>query len=171
MTEFLREWTPRVYRFAMRLTGDPHLAEDLTQETLLRAWQQRQGLRAQEAAQVWVFRIASNLWRAKLRRSRSPVARASAMVDEPPANDRSPETLPAVQDELRVVLRALDGLPARQREVLYLHACDDMPIGQIAAVLGITTTAAKASLSLARKRMRQLAPGVWERVREMNEVK
>ena len=34
--KFLEEWMPRLYRFALRLTGDPHAAEDLAQETMLR---------------------------------------------------------------------------------------------------------------------------------------
>ena len=37
----LEVWAPRVFRFALRLTGDPHTAEDVTQETFLRAWPAR----------------------------------------------------------------------------------------------------------------------------------
>jgi RNA polymerase sigma factor (sigma-70 family) len=48
----------------------------------------------------------------------------------------------------------MDSLPPRQREVLYLHACEELSIVEIADVLEITTQAAKSSLSLARKSMR-----------------
>src|SRR3989304_8552329 len=59
----LEEHVPRVYRFALRLTGNRHEAEDLTQETFLRAWRHRRRLRDRSAARVWLFAIAANLWR------------------------------------------------------------------------------------------------------------
>ncbi|HEX3602307.1 MAG TPA: sigma factor [Lacipirellulaceae bacterium] len=50
-----------VYRYALRLAGRPELAEDLTQETMLRGWRDRQRLRESRATRVWLFRIATNL--------------------------------------------------------------------------------------------------------------
>ena len=49
----------------------------------------------------------------------------------------------------------MDTLPARQREVLYLATCEELSLMEVADVLEITPAAAKASLSLARKRMRE----------------
>ena len=54
----LEDWAPRVFRFALRLTGDPHVAEDVTQETFLRAWPGRARLRDERLMRVWLFRIA-----------------------------------------------------------------------------------------------------------------
>src|SRR5205823_15077281 len=81
----LEAWVPRVYRFALRLSNDPDAADDLTQETFLRAWRQRDRLRDQRAARVWLFRITANLWRDHLRRGRSPVARAGPLGGTEPA--------------------------------------------------------------------------------------
>src|SRR5712692_4928022 len=78
----LEEYVPRVYRFALRLTNDPHAAEDLTQETLLRAWRRRGLLRDPRAARVWLFRITANLWRDQLRRDRCRVARAGPLPED-----------------------------------------------------------------------------------------
>src|SRR5207244_7362280 len=83
----LQECVPRVYRFALRLTHDPHAAEDLTQETFLRAWSQFRHLREPRAAQVWLFRIAVNVWRDQVRRGRSRIARAGSLSADAP--DRS----------------------------------------------------------------------------------
>jgi RNA polymerase sigma-70 factor (ECF subfamily) len=161
VSNFLEEWAPRVYRFALRLSNDPHVAEDLAQETFLRAWRNRECLRDERAARVWLFRITANLWRDQLRRNRSPVARANTLrfhcqVD---AIDRSfvpVERLLVGREELQRALEMLNDLPARQKEVLYLNACEGMSSREIAGVLGITREAVKASLSLARKRMREL---------------
>lgn len=158
MVDFVDDWLPRVYRFALRLCGDPHAADDLTQETFARAWRHKHRLRDSAAARVWLFRIAHNLWRDRLRRGRSPVERAGptneAMLPVQPAVDDQVAT----RDELDRALAALDGLPPRQREVLYLIAVEGLNAREVGEVLGITADAAKATLSLARKKMRDLFP-------------
>ncbi len=154
MDKFLHEWTPRLYRFAMRLTGDSHLAEDLAQETILRAWRQRDKLRDGQATRAWLFRITANLWRDLLRRKRSPVARAGPLVEIPQQGFASADELLAEREEIQLALKALESLPSRQREVLYLSACEGMKVAEIATILDASREAIKASLSLARKRMR-----------------
>ncbi len=161
MSNGLEAWVPRVYRFALRLCGDPHAADDLTQETFLRAWRQRGRLRDDRAARVWLFRIAANLWRDRLRRGRSPVARAGPLQDTAPDAAQPPERLAAGREELGRALDALAALPPRQREVLHLSACEGLTAAEVAAVLGISADAAKASLSLARKAMRQQLPDLF----------
>ena len=154
--EHLEAWVPRVYRFALRLTADAHTAEDLTQETFLRAWRQRGSLRDSQATRAWLFRITVNLWRDRLRRGRSPIAQAGPLDDAQQSRSHLPEHLAAGQEELAKALVALDGLPPRQREVMYMCAVEGMTPTEAAAVLGTTPDAAKANLSLARKRIREL---------------
>jgi len=163
VSDILEEWVPRVYRFALRLSNDPHSAEDLTQETFLRAWRHRGQLRDERAARVWLFRITANLWRDQLRRNRSPVARAGALGDQVLAkvvdiSASSPERRMAGKEELARAFEALNALPPRQKEVLYLSACEGLASAEIAEVLDITREAVKANLSLARKRMRRQLP-------------
>ena len=59
------------------------------------------------------------------------------------------------REDVQRTLDAMDKLPPRQREVLYLHACEGLCLAEIADVLDISSDAVKASLSLARKRMRR----------------
>lgn len=155
MDKYLHEWTPRLYRFALRLTGDRHTAEDLTQEAMLRAWRERASLRDPVAGRVWLFRIAANLWRDWLRRRRSPVSRAGPLFEIAQAGWRSTDHVLSHQEELARALQTLEELPPRQREVLYLSACEGMKATEIAKILETTTDAIKASLSLARKKMRE----------------
>jgi RNA polymerase sigma-70 factor (ECF subfamily) len=155
VSNLLEEWVPRVYRFALRLSNDPHTAEDLTQETFLRAWRQRGRLRDVRAARVWLFRITVNLWRDQLRRGRSPVARAGPLAGSEIGRSLPPEQLAVGQEELTRALEAMADLPPRQREVLYLSACEGLATAEVAEVLGISADAAKANLSLARKKVRQ----------------
>jgi RNA polymerase sigma-70 factor (ECF subfamily) len=159
VSEFLEPLVPRVYQFALRLTGDAHLADDLTQETLLRAWDRRGQLRELQCARAWLLRIAANVWRDHCRRSVLRDGPRQPMTEEAVSPRKSPGHEAELRDEVRLVLEALDGLPPRQREVLYLAACEEMSLAEIADVLEISTDAAKASLSAARKQMRERLRG------------
>jgi RNA polymerase sigma-70 factor (ECF subfamily) len=152
----LADWAPRVYRFALRLTADPHVAEDLTQDTFLRAWPSRGRLRDERALRVWLFRITANLWRDRLRRNRSPIAQASPLAGTETGDEPNTERIAAARDDVRIALDALNALPPRQREVLYLCACEELSSAEIADVLKMSREAVKVNLSLARKRMREL---------------
>jgi RNA polymerase sigma-70 factor (ECF subfamily) len=158
----LQEYVPRVYRFALRLTHDPHAAEDLTQETFLRAWRRRALLRHPDALRVWLFRIATNLWRDQLRRSKRPVSQAGPLPADFADGSPSPERSVEDQEDLRRAIEALEGLPERQREVVYLSACEGLSAAEISVVLGISNEAVKASLCLARKKLRQELRDLYE---------
>jgi RNA polymerase sigma-70 factor, ECF subfamily len=149
------EYLPRVYRFALRLTGRRQEAEDLTQETFLHAWRRRRQLRDPNAAPVWLFTIARNLWNDRLRRKRRRSRRHEPMPDDCRSTIAAPDRVLMAREDLRRVLQALESLPARQREVLYLKACEEFSLGEIAAILAISREAAKASLCEARKRLRR----------------
>jgi RNA polymerase sigma-70 factor (ECF subfamily) len=149
------EYLPRVYRFAMRLTGDRQEAEDLVQETFLRAWPRRGRLRDSAAIRVWLFTIAKNLWTDRLRQKARRPQIVEVVDDDLPSEAAGPEQESSDRDDLRRVLEAVDALPPRQREVLYLSACEGLCMKEIAQVLSITPEAAKASLCEARKRLRQ----------------
>ncbi len=154
MSDLFEQFVPRVYLFALRLTRNRDEAEDLTQETFLQAWRHRTRLRDPGAARPWLFSIAVNLWRSRLRR-KGRGEQAAGLPDEPgPRPDNLPEEDLIAEEDVQRVRKAIDGLPARQREVVYLHACEALPPREIAAVLGISLEAVRSSLSLARKRLR-----------------
>jgi RNA polymerase sigma-70 factor (ECF subfamily) len=162
LKEWLEEYAPRVYRFARRLTGDPHTAADIAQETLLRAWRRRGELRNESAARTWLFAIAANLWRDHLRRGQSAVARAGPITDKDRIQTRTPDQQAAASEEITQILLAMEALPSRQQQVLYLNACEDLSLTQIARVVGISQESAKANLFLARKKMREMFPDAFK---------
>jgi len=151
----LEQLVPRVFGFALRLTGDRHCAEDLTQETFLRAWRSGLGRREAEEARVWLFQIAANAWRDQLRRQRLAPERAGPLDLHQPGLPIDPGLLAEQRDEVAQALAALDALPGRQREVLYLSACEGLTNQEIAAVLDCTSDAVKTNLSIARRKLRE----------------
>lgn len=137
-------------RYAVRLTGDAHAAEDLCQETCLKAWRGRRGLRDPAAAVPWLLRIAANLWRDRLRRRRStPPSLGDHALAEAPAGDSVDRS-----EDLQRTLAAMEALPPMQRDAVFLAAVEGMSRGAIAAVLGTSVGAVKANLSIARAKLR-----------------
>jgi RNA polymerase sigma factor (sigma-70 family) len=137
------------YRVSFRLLGSRQDAEDLTQETLTRAYQRWRKVRGH--AEPWVARVAANL---ALDAIRSGKRRPT--VDAPDLDDRpSPETASPV-DRLDLV-RGLQGLPRRQREVVVLRYLADLSEADAAAELGISVGSVKkhASRGIAALRLSQ----------------
>jgi RNA polymerase sigma-70 factor (ECF subfamily) len=153
--EGLAEHVPHVYRLALRLTGDRHRAEDLTQEAFLRAWKGRAQLKDGRAERVWLFRIAANIWKDELRQNRVRGALWSPLPEDARDREPTPEQSSDIRESLERTLSLLNSLPVQQRTVLYLVAVEGLSAGEVGNVLGINTNAVKVNLSLARKRMRE----------------
>lgn len=148
----LEQHVTPVYRFAMQLTKDPHVAEELTQDTMLRGWKQRRQLADPAGIKSWLFTITANLWRDELRRRQ---VRAKAPQSEPQKDAVQPDEPMVLSEDAKRALSAIDELPRRQRDVLYLTACEGLTPTQIGQVLDISASAAKSTLSLARAKLRE----------------
>jgi RNA polymerase sigma factor (sigma-70 family) len=162
VNELVEHYAECVYRFALRLSGDHHVAEDLTQETFLRAWRHRRRLGEVENMRVWLLTVTANHWRDRLRRGRNLPAQAVSLPAETPGEDHVAAKWSDDRDDVDRALAAIQKLPARQREVLHLVACEQLSLAEAADVLDMTTDAAKASLSLARKKMRQWLANLYQ---------
>jgi RNA polymerase sigma-70 factor (ECF subfamily) len=140
-----------VYRYALRLAGRADLAEDITQETMLRAWRNRHQLRSAQATRMWLLRIAGNLWTDHLRQTkfRPRPLEAEPTCPRPAAVVRSEH-----EEQVARALTVMDELPPRQRQVIYLITCEGLSPGDVADVLGLSAAAVKSNLSLARQEMR-----------------
>lgn len=146
----------RLFRFAWRLSGDMHLAEDLAQETLCRAWRSRDQLRDPDRRRVWLFRICANLWRDEGRRRSLRGSRTGLDLSHCESIMQQSLNNPSEsREEAGIVLSAMALLPERQREVLHLVACEELAISDVAEILGTTPGAVRSSLSLARQHVRQ----------------
>jgi RNA polymerase sigma-70 factor (ECF subfamily) len=142
-----------VYRTSFALTGDADTAADITQETFLKAWRGLPSFRGNAALSTWLTRLALNAARDHLRRRRvhAPFAgwRGSAAPSGAAADD--PAGAIAERDELG---RALDGLPARAREVVALRYGRDLTVAEIAAILDCPEGTVKSRLNGALARLR-----------------
>ena len=144
-----------VYTLARRLVGDPHLASDVAQETLVRAWRALPRFRGDAALSTWLHRITVNTaWTHKKRARKHSGPSLEDLVDvaEPPGAE-TPEIAGEMQ-ELRGRLRvAMDRLPDQQRQVVILKDVYGWSHAEIASAMDITVTAAKVRLHRARARL------------------
>jgi RNA polymerase sigma-70 factor (ECF subfamily) len=137
--------TRPLLRFARRLTHDPAAAEDLVQETLLRAWRGFGQFQPGTNARAWLFRILMNLLYAENRKRQSlPTLLA-------PASDLPAAASPA---EFVEVTEALGRLAPDQRTVLLLAVLEGFTCREIAEILGIPMGTVMSRLSRAREAMR-----------------
>jgi RNA polymerase sigma-70 factor (ECF subfamily) len=161
VTLSLEEHVDAVYRYALRLTRRADLAEDVAQETLLRAWKSRDRLRDCRAARSWLLRITTNVWNDQLRKNWADPA---VLESEPPCSRRPAAQVFSEREDVRLALAAMDQLPDRQRQVLYLITCEQLSHEEVAEVLEIGVAAVKSNLCVARKAMRTRLKTVYESV-------
>ena len=144
-----------VYTLARRLVGDPHLAADVTQETLIRAWRALPKFRGDAQLSTWLHRITVNTaWTHKKRAKRYAAASIEDHADiAAPVGADHPEVAGEIL-ELRGRLRsALDALPESQRQIVVLKDIYGWTHAEIAESVDITVTAAKVRLHRARARL------------------
>ncbi len=138
-----------------------HLAADLTAETFARAWLGRRRFRddREGSALPWLLGIARNVLRDSLRRDRVE-QRARERLGLP-VDLAAEDGFALVEDRLspRVALaRALDALPAHEREALTLRIVEELPYGEVAGRLRIRPAAARLRVSRALRRLALMAP-------------
>jgi RNA polymerase sigma-70 factor, ECF subfamily len=153
--ELYRRHARDVYRFALFLSGDPALAEDITAETFLRVWQ-RPSLRW-DSVRPYLLAIARNLLRHERRRLRrlEPLDDKAHPLPHDDGADR--------RVELQQVLARIDGLPEGERAALVLRVGQGLAYQEVAAVLGISTAAAKVRVHRARLRLAEEEAGACEK--------
>jgi RNA polymerase sigma-70 factor, ECF subfamily len=152
----------RVYRLAIRITGNASDAEEVVQDTLLAASRKIDTFRGTAAFGSWVYRITANTAYQKLRGRRSKRNEVS-WEDLAPSFDDNGQymevtvdwsrrlTDPAIEGELRSVLGdAIDELPADYRTAFLLHDVEGLPYPEIAETLHLKLGAAKSRVHRTR---------------------
>lgn len=142
---------PALIRLARLLTGDEHLAQDLVQDVLARAYARWRRISRTDRPDTYVRRMLVNAHHSWWRRRSSREIVVAELRDRPHAGDRTAEI--AERDALWRLVREL---PPRQRTVIVLRYYEDLDDNRIAEILGCTTgtvrTHAKRALTVLRAR-------------------
>ncbi|MFG3049600.1 RNA polymerase sigma factor [Kitasatospora sp. NPDC048239] len=167
--ELFRDHAPLVHRYAVRVSGDRDLAEDVVSLTFLEAWRLRDRLLDHEAGpRPWLMGIAVNV----LRNTRRAARRHQAALGRLPARDTVPDFSDelvgrmADADQLAAAQRALKQLRRTEREVFTLCVWSGLGYAEAAAALGVPIGTVRSRLSRARTRLRKLAGQELKKNRE-----
>jgi len=162
--ELLEAYGPRLYGYFMRATGNHHDAEDLLGEMYLRLVRRLRDYHHRGRFEPWLFRIAANMVRDRIRRRRV----RPAMADGPEDQDGSPlERLAAVngtsadsalvaQETQQQVTRALARLDDKSRQAILLRHFGQLSFREIARMQGCPLGTALARVHRGLRRLREL---------------
>ena len=147
-SELYRTHAGDVHRFALFLSGDPAVADDIVSETFIRLWHAR-GRVDLTTVKGYLLAIARNLFLAERRH-----ARRMTTLDERARDNRpGPERRAHSHIELQAVLAALQTLPEIDRAAVLLRAEEGLSYEEVAAALGISPVAARVKVHRARLKL------------------
>jgi RNA polymerase sigma-70 factor, ECF subfamily len=140
---------PRLRAFAISLSGDVQKADDLVQETLLKAWQGIDGFEEGTNLKAWLFTILRNTFFSECRKlkdqGRAADGEKAAELAEPPRQQG--------HIDLQDLLKALAKLPPDQREALILVGLEGLSYQETACICGCEVGTVKSRVNRARKRL------------------
>jgi RNA polymerase sigma-70 factor (ECF subfamily) len=146
---------------ALRATGNLEEADDLAQETFLRAWRSLAGWRREAAFGTWLGHILRNLLRDRGRAASPATESLEAAAD--PAADAEQERRLLDREMLEALRRAYEAIPpGRQREVVRMRFLEGRRLDEIAAALGLQVGTVKAHLFRGTQKLRGMVVGLRE---------
>jgi RNA polymerase sigma-70 factor (ECF subfamily) len=149
--ELYESYARDVYRFALYLSGDPAVADDVTSETFIRVWSSPETIRL-ATVKAYLLTIARNLWLMERRRG----LRREGLDETIPDSGQSVSRQVEAKDDLARVLRALQEFPEVDRAALLMRANEGLPYEEIAVALGLPVATVKVKVHRARLRLTQI---------------
>ncbi len=148
--EFCEALHPSLYGSLLLYCGSREVAEDLTQETLLRVWRHWPKVSVMSRPDRWAFRVAFNLAKSGFRRLR--IARRVAELSDPA---HTPPDAASDPTDAIAVRAAVATLPPRQRAAVVLRYFNDLSVADTAEILGCAEGTVKALTSQAVANLRR----------------
>ena len=139
-----------LYRWVARLTGNSHAAEDLVQDTFVRAYQAITRLRPDTNLKAWLFRIAHNAYANWVRNRKG---KNSLLPNDVLDTQAGPEELAQENETSRRLQQAIDKLPEEWKAALLLRIQEDMAFREMAIALGTTEETARWRVYKARQKL------------------
>jgi len=159
----------RVYTYALRMTGNPDDALDISQEAFLRVYRALPKFRGGSKFSTWLYRIVSNLCIDFSRRSKNtavlPLVRENdsgeeTAIDIPDAAS-NPEAIVEQAELERAVQTGLDRLSAEHREIFILREISGMSYEEIAELLSLPVGTVKSRLNRAKEGLAKAVSTLW----------
>jgi RNA polymerase sigma-70 factor (ECF subfamily) len=158
-------------RYLRRMVGDPSLAEDLHQETLLRIARGLSGYEGRASVKNWAFAIATRVVADHFRKPEASRELLAIDEAEPVPDGGAPLEQRLVADEMNACIReVIDSLPPDYRAALVLHELEGVTATTAAEILGCSLPTAKIRIHRARRRLKDALERECEFYHDENDV-
>jgi len=163
--EIVRRYATKMVNLAYQITGDRDLAEDIGQETFLRAYRSAARYRQISKFSTWLYTIAINLCRNELRRKKTKIFSIEGMAEREDddklridiADERMKPDLDLERKEIRVLVRtAVAKLPPKFRTALVLRDIQGLTYEEIGGILNLAEGTVKSRINRARLKVREI---------------
>src|SRR5882762_57346 len=145
----------RVYRFVLRLVGNPSVAEDLISDVFLDVWRQADRFEGRSAVSTWMLAIARFKALSALRKKPDEeLDDEAAEAIEDPSDD--PEEALAKKDKSSVIRKCLEKLSPEHKEIIDLVYYHEKSVEEVAEIVGIPENTVKTRMFYARKKLSEL---------------
>lgn len=148
-TAIYSQYRNQLYSYLHHLTTDPYLAEELVQETFIRAYRFFSKFRGDSSVKTWLYKIALNTYRSHFRKRQTPPTEVPELVADP-------RDYASSSDTKMTIMEVFDLLSITDRTLLTLRDVDDCSYAEIANVTGMSEDQVRVGLHRARKRFRLL---------------
>lgn len=162
MEQCIREYGKEIYSFCKHLTCSRQEADDLYQDTFLKAVELQQKIDWQENPKSFLLSVAVRIWKNRKRKAawRNRIAPTEVLIEERDVEEchdteASLEESYIIHEESRIVRSAVDKLPEKLRMCVLLFYMEELSIPQIAKVLKIPQGTVKSRLYQARKQLQK----------------
>jgi RNA polymerase sigma-70 factor (ECF subfamily) len=146
---------PLIFKFLMRITRDPMVAEELCQEAFIKYLERNAPFPREEEGRFWLFRVAKNLALNHVKRVDRERNAYDRSVREPVFSPETGEEEYLKKESIHQVLEALNRLPYKLREVLVLKEYGALNYKEISSILHISEANVKVRVHRARERLAQ----------------
>jgi RNA polymerase sigma-70 factor (ECF subfamily) len=156
----MSEHHAEIYRYVLRVTGRRHDADDLAQETFLRAFRAHRTLPPDANARAWLFAIATNLTRNHFRsQKRRHLAHSAVLRETRESDEEQPDGVTISAEIGAAVDQVVSGLPLRQRLAFLLRKVHGLDYEAIGRSLECTAETARAHVFQALRKVRRALEG------------
>lgn len=151
-----RYYMNHIYLYLLQLSGHPETAEDLVQETFIRAYEHLESYSG-EQVRPWLFRVAHNAYIDWYRKSKRQVQTDPHIIATMNSGtEPSPEEHYLIRERVDGWLEALQNLPEPSRQVILLRDYCDLTYQEIADILGLSVSKVKITLYRARQKVKEV---------------
>ena len=156
-SELYNETGRAVYFNCLKLVGNAHMAEDIMQDTFMKALEKLDSLKEPENFSAWVNRIAINNCKMYFRKNpRSAEEESEKIISDIPDNELIPDDYADSEEKRRIIMNIIDtALTVEQRQTVILYYFDMMSVAEIAEIMECSVGTVTSRLSAARNKIRE----------------